>query len=120
MKKGYWIIAILLAGCASLDRGCASCAATSFGADWIVVQQRATDGQPYNCWLMENVSISNEAQSDGIYWLTPEGHLVHIAGQYARVQVKNKRFKEAAEQIGVDYNKCRRGAYPVRVGMPDE
>lgn len=110
-KYGIWLLA-LLSGCAGFQRGCASGCATSFGADWIVVQQRGVDGKPYNCWLLQDVSISNEQASDGIYWLEPSGHLVHIAGQYARVQVTGKQFKTAAKLIGVDAELCRGGAYP--------
>jgi hypothetical protein len=111
MKK-LWIFALLLAGCAGLDRGCSSWSAQSFGADWVVVQQRMTDGVAYNCWILQGVSISNETSSDGVYWKDGSGHLIHIAGQYARVQVNNSQFKTAARLIGVDADKCRGGVYP--------
>lgn len=111
MKK-IWLVALLLVGCAGIDRGCSSDIASGFGADWIIVQQRMTDGTAYNCWLLQNVSVANEDRSDGVYWKDGSGHLIHIAGQYARVQVKDAQFKTAAKLIGVDADKCRGGTYP--------
>lgn len=112
--RNVWLalFSLWLAGCAGFERGCSSEVATSFGADWIVVQQRATDGKPYNCWLLQNVSVANEGHSDGVYWASSDGHLVHIAGQYARVQVKDGKWKNAAHLIGIDSELCREGAYP--------
>lgn len=107
-----WVVVLALSGCAGWERGCSSYGAESFGADWIVVQQRMTDGAAYNCWILQDVSVANEGHSDGIYWKDTTGHLIHIAGQYARVQVEAKKFKSAARLVGVDADKCRGGVYP--------
>ena len=106
------IIAMLfIAGCAGMRRGCSSWYASSFGSDWIIVQYRF-DGTPINCWKLEDTSVDNEGQSDGIYWKDGHsGHLVHIAGWYNRVQIANRDFKNAAELLGVDLAKCGNGRY---------
>lgn len=119
MKKFWtWLPIIVLAGCAGLGRECSSCNAENFGSDWIIVQQRQTDGRVYNCWLLRDTSVANEGASDGIYWKSMDGHLVHIAGQYSRVQVENGKFKDAAKLVGIDAELCRSGAYPAVTPAP--
>ena len=109
---------LLLAGCAGTSRGCASCNAENFGADWIVVQYRM-DGSPVNCWQLRSTSIVNEPHSDGIYWQTPNGHLVHVSGWYNRVQVIGS-FESAAKEVGVDLASCPGGRYEaVRKTTPE-
>ena len=106
------VVGTLLVGCAGFDTWSASLNASTVGADWIVVQYRL-DGMPINCWAMESTAIFNEASSDGIYWKDPRlGHLVHISGWYNRVQVENKKFEEAAKQVGVELSACGNGKYP--------
>ena len=102
---------VALVGCAGTARNCASCSANRFGADWIVVQYRV-DGTPFLCWRLDGVSIDNEQNSDGIYWLDSKtGNLVHISGAYSRVQVSSSRWEEAAAHLGVVLAKCSNGAY---------
>lgn len=110
MKRSFWLM-LLLAGCAGTQRDCQSCNASNFGADWVVVQY-AANGRPINCWQLRNTGISNEIQSDGIFWSDGEtGHLVHISGWYDRVQVAGGRFGQAAASVGVKLNQCTGGAY---------
>lgn len=101
---------LLLCGCAGFQRSCASGMASTLGANWVVVQYKA-DGDPINCWKLENTSIENETGSDGIYWLAPSGHLVHISGWYNRVQVNGSNFDAAGKLIGVDMDLCKDGKY---------
>jgi hypothetical protein len=101
---------LMMAGCAGFQRGCSSCTAQSFGSDWIVVQY-AANGDPINCWRLQNVSIANETNSDGVYWKEGSGHLVHISGWYNRVQVDGGRFEEAARLLGVELSKITNGKY---------
>lgn len=106
-----FIAMLLLTGCAGWDRSCSSSCATSFGADWLIVQYRF-DGEPINCWQLNNTSVTNEPSSDGIYWKdSSTGHLVHISGWYNRVQVENGNFETAAAVVGVDVNRCPGGKY---------
>ncbi len=105
MKKriGRVVSYLLLAGltaCAGMQRECAGCSAERFGADWIVVQHRA-DGGLIRCWKLKSTSIDNEEHSDGIWWQSPEGHLVHISGWYNRVQVTGGDWATAARQLGL-------------------
>lgn len=108
--RSLFVLFLLLAGCASMQRDCSSCAATEFGSDWIVLQY-GYDGEPINCWRLKNAAISNENQTDGIYWKDPAGNLVHISGWYNRVQVINDNYQAAAKSIGIDLSKCTDGKY---------
>lgn len=101
---------LLLAGCASWERDCNSSVASSFGGDWIVLQY-GFDGTPINCWKLTNTAITNETGTDGIYWLDPAGHLVHISGWYNRVQVHSNDFGGAAKSIGIELDRCTGGKY---------
>ncbi len=106
-----FFIAILFTGCTGIQRGCSSWWATNAGADWIIVQY-AANGDPINCWKLNNTSVTNEGNSDGIYWEeTNSGHLVHISGWYNRVQVKNGEFEEAAKLLGIDVHLIKNGKY---------
>jgi len=107
MTKNAWILAFLLCGCASLDRGCTSCMATEFGSDWVVVQISAMDGKPLRCWKLNNASVVSEENSDGIRWKdTDNGNMVHIAGSYNYVQVRDKHWSSAFVQLGMTEKFC--------------
>ncbi len=111
MKRHLLLPALLfLSSCAGWGRSCASCNATEFGADWVIVQYRA-DGSPINCWPLRGVAVANEQATDGIYWQNPSGHLIHVSGWYSRVQVMGGRFSEAATAVGVDAAQCNGGRY---------
>ncbi|MFA6235125.1 MAG: hypothetical protein WC824_13205 [Bacteroidota bacterium] len=108
MRK--WIlslfIVILCVGCAGVSRGCSSCNAGAFGANWVVVKMDL-EGRPYRCWMLKGVSISNESQSDGIYWKSSDGHLVHISGHYNRVQVERENWESALAELGMSEATCK-------------
>jgi hypothetical protein len=108
IRLGIVLALLAMVSCAGVSRGCASWWANNAGADWIIVQY-AMDGKPINCWQYTNVSVTNEAQSDGIYWSA--GHLVHISGWYNRVQVSNHDFVGGAKMLGIDLDRCVGGAY---------
>jgi hypothetical protein len=106
------VLLSLVIGCAGMQRGCSGFAAESFGADWIVVQYDM-NMQPKCCWKLTNTSITNETNSDGIYWVDSRtGHLVHISGWYNRVQVKDRDFEAAAKLVNVDLSLIQNGIYP--------
>lgn len=111
------LCAIFLTGCASLNRACSSCSATHFGASWVVVKNDL-NGKPFRCWMLSDVSVTNESGSDGIYWKSPEGHLVHVSGNYDYVQVQSDRNKlysernvssweEALNELGLTEDTCK-------------
>ena len=112
---------LFLAGCAGLSKDCSSCNAESFGADWIIVQQSSLTGQAIKCWQLHNVSVSNEGGSDGIWWKDEYGNLIHISGNYNRVQVSDGKFKEAADSLGVVLEKCKDGKYDemIKIGVQE-
>lgn len=95
---------LLLTGCAGFQRSCSSYSASNFGADWLVVQHR-NDGSVSKCWKLRKVAVENENQTDGIYWKSNEGHLIHLSGWYTRVQVEGD-FASAAKEIGIDLSQC--------------
>lgn len=102
LTKKLVIITLLLVGCAGVSRNCTGWSNSAFGADWVVVQLSALDGKPIRCWQLENTSMVNEQNSDGIYWKdSSTGNMVHISGFYNRVQVLNKQWDKAFEQIGI-------------------
>ena len=113
MKKMIFMVlaTITMIGCAGFYRGCSVFNAESFGSDWVVVQY-SCDGDPINAWTLNNVSLVNEGNSDGIYWKdTNTGHLIHISGWYNRVQVVGGNFREGANAIGINLDKVHNGKY---------
>lgn len=111
------VVAMVVAGCAGFDRGCQSCTAENFGSDWIIVQYQY-NGTPINCWTLKSTSVANENGSDGIYWKTPSGHLIHISGWYNRVQVVNRDFETAAIVLGISLAWCGEGKYNAPTAAP--
>lgn len=110
MKKismRWWLTAVLLAGCAGTQRECSSCNASSFGSDWVIVQ-RNLDNRPTHCWMLHNVSsfVDNESHSDGIYWQSADGHLVHLSNMYVRVKVANGDWAGALHEVGMTRESC--------------
>ena len=106
------LLLLLLCGCAGISRKCSSCCAGAVGADWIVVQMDGF-GRVMRCWELHDVSIANEESSDGIYWESADGHLVHISGFYNRVQVEHSGWDQAYREMGINKKICTK----VRNGM---
>lgn len=113
MNRWAWAF-LLCTGCAAVQRDCSSCGAENFGSDWVVIQY-GYDGHPINCWQLRNTAITNEDQTDGIYWQSRSGHLVHISGWYNRVQVTGGDFSGAAKQLGITLSLCSEGKYATPV-----
>jgi hypothetical protein len=105
---------LFLSGCAGVQRSCAVFKAEAAGSNWIIVQLDY-QGHPFNCWKLSNTSVTNEGQSDGIYWFGTGGHLVHIGGWYDRVQVSDGDYDAAALAVGVNAEACGEGRYPAAV-----
>jgi hypothetical protein len=103
----HLLLLCTLAGCAGVERSCSSCAASSLGADWVVVELREYDGTPYRCWMLTSVSIENETNSDGIYWVTADGNLIHVSGSYDRVQVEKGQWDAAFAEINMTEKACK-------------
>lgn len=99
------ILMLLLTGCAGVSRQCSSCWAEAAGANWIVVQMDGF-GRVMRCWELPNTSIDNEPGSDGIYWKSPDGHLVHLSGHYNRVQVDGGDWDQAFKELGMTKEMC--------------
>lgn len=108
----FWVSLFFLAGCAGFHRECSSSCAENVGSDWIIVQYKA-DGTPINCWKLKDESVSNEPNSDGIYWVNDQGHLIHISGWYNRVQVNKSDYEGAAKSVGIILSQCLDGSYKV-------
>lgn len=97
----------LLCSCAGLSRNCSSSCAGAYGADWVVVQMDGF-GRVMRCWELHDVSAANEKDSDGIYWESEDGHLVHISGHYNRVQVAHSDWDNAFHELGITQEACTR------------
>lgn len=111
-----WIIigVVVLVGSGLLISECRGCQrkaqdiwAGGVGADWIIIERRL-DGTPYQCWMLEDVSVANEGSSDGIYWENENGNLIHISGSYDRVQVLNDHWSDALEEINMTREACNK------------
>ena len=76
------------------------------GTDWVVAQY-GYDCKPINCYKLVNAAVTNEPQSDGIYWEDSNGNLVHISGWYERVQVERNQWEQAAKTLRVDLKDCQ-------------
>jgi len=101
-----WLLSMtMLVGCAGMSRECSSWGAGTFGSNWVIVQY-ANDGRLIKCWRLSSVSVSNEEHSDGIYWKSPDGHLVHISGWYNRVQVDGGDWAGAAKELDINLEGC--------------
>jgi hypothetical protein len=105
-RLGIALLLLVLCSCAGLSRSCSSCWAGAAGANWIVVQMDAF-GRVMRCWELHGVSIANEESSDGIYWKSGDGHLVHISGFYNRVQVEHDGWGEAFKELGMTKEICK-------------
>lgn len=105
-KSIWWAVGLFfVASCAGTQRSCASSCAQDYGADWVVVQMD-NGGRSYRCWQLSDVSIANEHESDGIYWMSPDGHLVHVSGHYNRVQIDGGRWDEGLAEVGLTRASC--------------
>jgi hypothetical protein len=91
--------------CTGFERGCSNNVAQSFGADHVVVKLRY-DGTPYRCWILNDVSITNEETSDGIYWKNQAGHLVHVSGSYDYITVGNGKYETALAAFNLTRETC--------------
>lgn len=99
-------MALTFGGCAGFARGCSAGMAENFGSDWIIVQYSGM-GEPFRCWELRGVSVANEEGSDGIYWQSEDGHLVHLSGHYNRVQVSGGAWDSAFSELGFTPDRCR-------------
>lgn len=109
MLKGFrWytlLLLVTLTGCASVSRRCTSCTAQHVGASYAVVQMDY-EGRPFRCWKLTGVSIVSEQSSDGIYWESDEGTLVHLSGNYNYVQ-RGDSWEETFAELGLTEDACR-------------
>lgn len=99
------VMALSFGGCAGWARGCSANMAEGFGSDWIVVQYSGM-GEPFRCWELHGVSVANEDHSDGLYWQSTDGHLIHISGFYNRVQVSSSEWDSAYSELGLTRERC--------------
>ena len=108
-RQRVWVYALcllFLSSCAAWSRGCSSCMAKKFGADWVVVELTEADAIPYRCWELRGASVENEPASDGIYWKNNKGNLVHVAGSYDYVQVDGGDWDDAFAEVNLTQEAC--------------
>jgi len=78
------VAGILLSGPAKIYNHTNAWFTEAYGSDWLVVQYSA-NGDVIHHWILDDVSVSSESSSDGIYFTTPSG-VVHLSGNYIYVQ----------------------------------
>ena len=66
--------------------------------------QYAQDGSIINSWDLDDKSVGSEEGSDGIYFTSNSGNVIHLSGHYAYVQVIENRWTEAKKECGVSSN----------------
>jgi hypothetical protein len=76
---------LICMGPAGLKTSVAGWQASAYGSDWMVIQY-AQSGCIIANWELENEAVQNEGESDGIYFVTEEGPVVHLSGHYTYVQ----------------------------------
>lgn len=103
-------ISMLLSGCSGCGRIWADFTAQAAGADWVVVQYSA-QGSPINCWKLRDVSVDNEANSDGIQWRVPDIGMMHLSGWYVRIMVSGGNYEASLRYLGLDVAGCPGGRY---------
>jgi hypothetical protein len=79
---------MLCVGPAGIKTQMSGWSASAYGSDWLVVQY-AQSGCVIASWELENEAIQNEGSSDGIYFVTEEGPVVHLSGHYTYAQDPN-------------------------------
>ena len=89
---------LMCAGPAGLKTGLSSWQASAYGSDWLVVQY-AQSGCTIATWELRDEAIKNEGDSDGIYFVSEGGAVVHLSGHY--VYVQSPTPKEAAQLLGL-------------------
>lgn len=89
------------------SRKVASWQASSYGADWLVVQY-AQDGSVIAWWELRDSSVASSEGSDGIYFTEAAGNVVHLGGHYVYVQVNNGDWDTPREKFVVG----RKGGLP--------
>ena len=75
----------LIWGPAGLKTSLLGWVASAYGSDWLVVQY-AQSGCVISSWELKDAAIHNEYGSDGIYFVTEAGPVVHLSGHYTYVQ----------------------------------
>lgn len=103
----------LSASCAGTGKAISQGMASTFGADWIIVQY-AQNGTPFHCWKIRDAAV-DDSEGGNINWKDREhGHLVHLTGWENRVQVVGGDYASAGRLLGVDAARCDNGVYPSR------
>jgi hypothetical protein len=103
------IIALLFAikGPAGTTNMFRSWFASSYGSDWYVVQY-AQSGCILADWNLRDRAIDNEANSDGIYFISRGESVVHLSGHYDYIQNPTKADIESLRGLGycADLDPC--------------
>ena len=73
--------------------------ASAYGSDWLVVQY-AQSGCVITSWELEDEAVQNESSSDGIFFVTEEGPVVHLSGHYAYVQSPDSQVRKDLLEVG--------------------
>ncbi len=90
---------IVCYGPAGIKTGVYGWKASAYGSDWLVVQY-AQSGCVITSWELENEAVQNESSSDGIYFVTEKGPVVHLSGHYTFVQNPDDIVRQDLLSVG--------------------
>jgi hypothetical protein len=83
---GLILMIVLLVGPIRLANNFRSWKATAYGSEWLVIQY-TSQGDVNMFWdLKSPSSVCSESHSDGIYFTTTEGTIVHLSNFYIYAQ----------------------------------
>lgn len=102
---GGTVVAVILGGLlcwgpAGIKTAFSGWKASAYGSDWLVVQY-AQSGCVITHWELENEAVQNETSSDGIFFVTEDGPVVHLSGHYAYVQDPKPQVKADLLAVGL-------------------
>lgn len=86
-------------GPAGLKTQMSGWSASAYGSDWLVVQY-AQSGCVISSWELKDEAIQNETSSDGIFFVSEDGSVVHLSGHYVYVQSPGVKTEEALRGLG--------------------
>jgi len=91
------ILLVVLIGPKGLEKEYHKWRTGAYGSDWLVIEY-TDDGYVMDFWELHNCFISNEEESDGIYFVYEENkksQVVHISGRYKLIEIKNDQWEWA-------------------------
>jgi hypothetical protein len=91
----------VIKGPANIYRSWNNYTANWAGSSWLVIQYNQAGGIIAH-WELDDVAISSEAGSDGIYFVDNDSNVVHLSGHYVYVQTASYDLDKLKKTFGVE------------------